>query len=214
MKILYVVKMVALALLISSCSGKGGKQVATTEEGTARTPVWNNYYDIAPGEIDDNIVELLSRDWMLITAGTPDSFNSMTASWGAMGHIWGKPVAIITVRDTRYTYEFLQREEGFTLSFYPEQYRGALTLMGSKSGRDSDKISESGLTPVTTPDGLVAYGEARIILECARVYSDAIDKNNFTGKYHNEITNTHYSEENTSHTMFIAEIKKVWVNGM
>ena len=98
-------------------------------------------------EINENAVKLIGKEWMLITAGNMENYNTMTASWGNIGFLWGKPVATIYVRPQRYTLEYIEREECFTLSFFPEQYRKALNICGTKSGRDTDKVKEAGLTP-------------------------------------------------------------------
>lgn len=130
---------------------------------------------IAPQDIADNVFKLIGEDWMLITAGSLDSFNTMTASWGGLGVLWNRPVAFAFVRPVRYTYEFTEREDRFTLTFFPEEYRAALTLCGTKSGRDGDKVAEAGLTPLASPEGSVYFAEARLVLECRKLYTHDID---------------------------------------
>ena len=93
-----------------------------------------------------NPFEKFNKDWALVTAGDKDSFNSMTIAWGAMGTIWNKSVVTIYIRPDRYTFSFLEKNDYFTVSFYPESCRDTLRMLGTKSGRDSDKIKESGLT--------------------------------------------------------------------
>ena len=119
--------------------------------------------------------ELFDSRWGLLTAGTADDFNSMTISWDALGTVWGVPgqrrsLATVYVKPIRHTFGYLERNELFTVSFLPEEYRGALVLMGEKSGRDCDKVAESGLTPVELAPGAMAYAEADLVLVCRKLY--------------------------------------------
>lgn len=85
---------------------------------------------------------------MLVTAGNAEKFNMMTASWGGLGFLWNRPVAFVFIRPQRYTFDFVERNEGFTLSFFGEEYRKVLQLCGTKSGREIDKVAETKLTPL------------------------------------------------------------------
>jgi flavin reductase (DIM6/NTAB) family NADH-FMN oxidoreductase RutF len=105
---------------------------------------------------------------MLITAGEPGAFNTMTASWGGLGVLWERKVAFCFIRPTRYTYEFVERSGNFTLSFFEERYRKALSFCGSRSGRDADKVKGAGLTPVHEA-GFVYFSEARLVLACRKL---------------------------------------------
>ena len=170
--------------------------------------MWNGYENIAPDAIPENIISLLENDWMLITSGGEESFNTMTASWGGLGVVWSRPVAFMTVRNTRYTYEFLQRNDYYTLSFFDEDYKGALELLGSKSGRDGDKVAESGLTPMTTPVGAVSFEEARMIIECKKLYEEALDPKSI---FDDAIAESYIKTDGERHILFIGEIVDVWV---
>lgn len=134
---------------------------------------------IDPSLIKDNPFKLIGMDWMLVTAGTLDSFNTMTASYGTLGELWHKKVAYCYVRPTRYTYEFLEKHDCFTLTFFEEKYRDVLKLCGTKSGRDIDKIKGIGLTPVVGETGSVYFEEARMVLECKKIYYQDLDPSNF-----------------------------------
>ena len=94
------------------------------------------FVKISPKEISENPIKLIGQDWMLISAGSPEKFNSMTASWGGIGFMWNKPVAFAVIRPTRYTFEFVESRKRFTLSFFSQNYKKALGIFGSKSGRD------------------------------------------------------------------------------
>ena len=104
---------------------------------------------IDPKEIGQNVFSLIGDQWMLITAGTAEQCNTMTASWGGLGVLWGAPMATCYIRPQRYTREFVDREEYFTLAFFDEEHRKALALCGSKSGREVDKVRECGFTVKT-----------------------------------------------------------------
>ena len=136
---------------------------------------------INPISLQGNVFEMLDKEWMLISAGDKEKFNTMTASWGGFGFLWRKPVSIIYVRPQRYTYKFTEANEIYTLSFFGlGNQQKALAFCGSKSGRDFDKPKETGLTSVYTPSGGVAFAEARLIIECRKLYADDIKAEMFT----------------------------------
>lgn len=129
-----------------------------------------------------NFFRMLDNDWMLITAGTKDKFNTMTASWGTFGILWNKPIAIVFVRPQRYTYEFINSNEYFTVSFFSEQYREALEFCGAHSGRHKDKVMQTGLTPVFTNKGSIYFNQASLVFECKKLYTDSLKASNFIDK--------------------------------
>jgi flavin reductase (DIM6/NTAB) family NADH-FMN oxidoreductase RutF len=138
-----------------------------------------NFTEIPVTELSSNPFQLIGREWMLITAGGLDSFNTMTASWGALGHLWERDVAICYVRPQRHTYGFMERSGVYTLSFFGAEWRKALEYCGSHSGRDVDKPAQTGLTPFATPGGSVAFEQARLILECRKLYAGDIAEAGF-----------------------------------
>lgn len=101
--------------------------------------------EINVSQLQDNLFDAIGKEWMLVTAGTAEKFNTMTASWGGTGILWGKPVAFLFIRPERYTYEFIEKGETLTLSFLGEENKDIHKVCGSKSGRDTDKIAETGL---------------------------------------------------------------------
>ncbi|MDR0510488.1 MAG: flavin reductase [Rikenellaceae bacterium] len=162
---------------------------------------------ISPTQIEGNLIELIGRQWMLITAGDMQDFNTMTASWGAMGELWKRRVAIIFIRPQRHTLGFVERSKLFTLSFFDERYRGALNICGTKSGRDCDKVGQAGLTPCPTPGGSVAFDQACLIIECRKIYADCLSEENFIDK---SIVEAIYPARDL-HKLFIGEILNVFV---
>lgn len=163
------------------------------------------FEEVVPEVMTDNPFKLFDKDWTLITAGQADRFNTMTASWGGLGILWQKPVANIYVRPTRYTYEFLEKEDFFTLSFFEEPYRMALSLFGSVSGRDMDKVKPSGLTPVCDATGAVYYQEARLVLVLRKIYFHDLEPANVRNIDLGEI----YGPGESYHRLFMGEIVKV-----
>jgi len=139
----------------------------------------NRFLKISPFEITDNVFKLLDKDWMLVTAGNLKCFNTMTASWGHLGIIWNLPVAIAYIRPQRYTYGFANENRDYTLCFFEEKYRSILQFCGTTSGREHDKIKKTGLHPLETERGNVFYEQARLVLECEKIYVDNLRKENF-----------------------------------
>lgn len=165
------------------------------------------FQKIDPTELSPNVIDLIGNQWMLITAGKPEKFNMMTASWGGVGFLWGKPVAFVFVRPQRYTFGFMESEERFTLSFFGDEYTDMLTQMGTTSGRDVDKLKESGLSHTVTEGGAIAFTEAEIIIECRKIYADGLNPDAFVDK--NIITENY--PDSDYHKMYIGEITGVWV---
>ena len=149
---------------------------------------------IKVNELTDNVFSLIGKDWMLITSGTVDNYNTMTASWGGMGYLWNKNVCFIFVRPSRYTYEFMEQNDTFSLNFFTDEWRNALTICGKKSGRDIDKAKETGLKPIPGNNQTTSFEHARLIIECKKLYfqdiipeqflDPSLEKNYNGGDYH------------------------------
>lgn len=152
-------------------------------------------------EISENVFSLIGKQWMLITAGTAEHCNTMTASWGGLGVLWGAPAATCYIRPQRYTKEFVDREEYFTLSFFGEEWRKALSLCGSKSGRDVDKVKECGFTVKTADCGAPYFEEASLVLVCRKRFAQEMDPNLMP----DDVKEKWYPEKDY-HTMYIGEI--------
>lgn len=159
-------------------------------------------HEITPGKISKNVIELIGKEWMLITAGNGDQFNMMTASWGGLGFLWGLPVSFIFVRPQRYTLEFMEYYDTYTLSFYGSKYRDVLNFCGTNSGRDIDKVAETGLTPVNTSTGAVYFAEARLVIECRKLYTHDLQAQKFVDE---AIPERIYAAEDY-HRMYVGEI--------
>jgi len=134
---------------------------------------------IKPEEIEDNVFKLIGAEWMLVTAGNKESFNMMTASWGGLGVLWNKNVCFIFIRPTRYTYGFIEKSNTYTLSFFDPKYKHVLNLCGTKSGRYCNKVKETGISPAETKSGSIYFTEARLVIECRKIYYQDLEPANF-----------------------------------
>jgi len=155
--------------------------------------------------VDENVFRLIDRDWMLVTAGTQKTgLNTMTASWGALGELWSRRVAFAFVRPQRHTYRFMEENGLFTLSFFPEDMRDILKYCGSHSGRDVDKLAETGLVPFEAADGATGFEQARMVMVCRKLYTQDIDPNRFLDPSIDEL----YPEKGY-HRMYVGEVVSV-----
>ena len=164
------------------------------------------FKEIAPQAIPDNVFQRIGTDWMLVAAGDEAHCNAMTASWGQLGVLWSKPVATCYIRPSRYTREFVEREGRYSLSFFaPGTHRNELNLLGTKSGRDGDKIAESGLSRVML-NGVPAFAEASMVLVCRTLYKQDLLEDCFVDS---GVATTHYPLKDY-HRMYVGEIEKVY----
>jgi flavin reductase (DIM6/NTAB) family NADH-FMN oxidoreductase RutF len=151
---------------------------------------------------------LWDKQWLLLTSGdfATGRFNTMTVGWGSLGTMWGRPFAQVVVRPIRYTYQFMEEHDTFTLCAFPEDCRSALQLLGTKSGRDVDKIAEAGLTPIaSTRIAAPGFAEAELIIECRKIYWDDLDPTRFL----NPDIERHYPQE-AYHRIYFGQIVAIW----
>ena len=167
-----------------------------------------NFKKISAEEITENPFKLIGSDWALVTSGSKDSFNTMTVSWGGVGIMWGKPCAFTFIRPQRHTFGFTENNEYYTMSFFDEKFRKALQFCGSKSGRDYDKVKETGLTPAFTEDGVPYFEEAKLVLVCKKAYSQFLTEDCFEDK----ANVSKWYEQKDFHKMYISEIQSIFVH--
>lgn len=160
----------------------------------------NDWLEISPESIEDNPFRLVGTDWMLVTAGNMDSWNTMTASWGGLGVLWGKKVCFCFVRPSRHTYGFMEESEQFTLSFFSSEHRAALDFCGAHSGRDVDKAKETGLIPRPV-EAAVGFEQARLTILCRKIYHNDIESARFV----DPSIEKHYNGKDY-HRQYIGEI--------
>ena len=161
------------------------------------------FREISVEELKDNPFTLINKDWMLITAGNREKHNTMTASWGGVGELWGRYVSTIYIRPQRYTLEFVEREDYYSLCFFGPDCRQALNLCGSKSGREIDKDAATGLTPCFD-EAAPYYEQARLVFLCRKLYRQDLEEGCFLDK---GLLEKWY--DNDLHRMCIGEIVKV-----
>ena len=163
------------------------------------------FKNISAKELTDNLIKSISEEWMLITAGDENGYNMMTASWGFAGEIWGEDAVMALVRPQRYTMEFINKCDRFTLSFYGDN-KDIHKICGSKSGRDVNKTELCSLSPVFS-DGTTYFNEARTVIICKKQFVQQMDPNCFTDIEPDE----KWYENKDYHYMIVGKIEKVLV---
>jgi flavin reductase (DIM6/NTAB) family NADH-FMN oxidoreductase RutF len=171
------------------------------------------FNQISPVEIFDNVFtlvgKLVGKD-TVITAGKEDHYNSMTGSVTGLGILFKKPTTWCFFREDRYTLEMIQKEQTYTLSYFLNEYKGQILFLGSKSGRDSEKMKEVELTSVQTPSGNMSFKEARVIIECKLTQITIAKPNDFYTQETKELVDKAYKESNLYRKMVFGEITHVW----
>ncbi len=165
-----------------------------------------SFRKIEPTALPGNVIDEVCNKWMLLAAGTQNDFNFMTVNWGMMGELWFKPAVTVYVRHSRHTYGYMEKGDTFTLTALKPGHQKALQLAGSKSGRDIDKLKESGLTAAFV-DGSPTFEEAAYTIVCKKMYAADLTADNAIGSTFAEVY-----EEPDYHKMYIAEIVAAYVN--
>ena len=165
---------------------------------------------IEPNKLPDNYINIIGNEWMLVTAGTKEKFNTMTASWGGTGFLWNRPVVFIFIRPERYTYEFIENGDYFTLSFLGQEHKDVHKICGCMSGRYIYKIKATGIQPYFSESGNILFKEARISIECKKLYTDMIKEENFLDK--SLFEKWYGGAHGNPHKVYVAEIVNMWVN--
>ncbi|MGI6120284.1 MAG: flavin reductase [Desulfosporosinus sp.] len=166
----------------------------------------SKFKEIKPELLQQSTFKLIGKDWMLITAEKDGKVNTMTANWGGLGFMWAKNVAYIVIRPQRYTKEFVDNSDTFSLTFFDDSFRKTLNYLGTKSGRDEDKIKNSNLTLLYTDD-IPFFEEANIAIFCKKLYAQEFKSECFIAQELNEKWYPHLDY----HTLYIAEITKILV---
>ncbi|MDO4493420.1 MAG: flavin reductase [Clostridia bacterium] len=157
-------------------------------------------------DLKQNVFEEIHKNWMLVSAAKPDgTVNTMTASWGAMGELWNKETVTVYIRESRYTKEFIDAQEYFTVSLF-DGHRKELTLLGRRSGRDGDKIAEAGFHTELV-GGQPAFAESKCVLVCKKIYETPLDPKAIPEEY----LAANYANGDY-HTMYIGEVVACYVN--
>ena len=160
--------------------------------------------EIAAASLPFAPFDKIGKGWMLVSAGTPERCNAMTASWGGLGVMWGKNVAAIVIRPQRHTLPFLEQNDHYTLSFFDEAHRAVLNYCGSHSGGENQKISAAGLTLVPG-ENVPVFQEASLTLVCKKLYRQPMDPAGLLDPALNE----KWYPDKDYHILFVGEIEKV-----
>jgi flavin reductase (DIM6/NTAB) family NADH-FMN oxidoreductase RutF len=169
------------------------------------------FKQISPEEICDDVFTLVGKVFPVITAGKEDYYNSMTASGGGLGILFKKPTTWCILRADRYTLEIIQKVQTYTLSYFPNEYKEQILFLGSKSGRDSEKMKEVELTSIKTPSGDISFKEARLIIECKLMQITTPAPNDFYTQEAKDYINEAYKEASDYRKYVFGEITNVWV---
>ena len=209
------------AILFASCQ-QAPKSNPETQEETAEdqqidyTNVKEKSFsdlfsEIQVNEIKESPSDLFSKVNSVITSGTEDSFNSMVVSYGALGYVNEKNITLLTLRGSRYTLEYILDKKTYTLSFFDEQFREDFMPFGKSSGRDSDKMKETKLTAVTTPDGNVTYKEARLVIECKLAQTHTVNLDEVYSEDSKKFYEDAFKSAGSFHKVVIGDITHVWI---
>lgn len=213
----------ATVFMLWGCGGNSRNN--TTEENKAtvelpslsREEIKNSSFadlfkTIEVEEITDDIFTLVSKDFSVLTAGNPSHFNSMVAGWGGWGILFSKPAVFSFLRSNRYTLELMRKEQRYTMTFFDDEFKEDILKFGMSSGRDSDeKMKNTKLTSVQTPDGNMAYKEAKLIIECKLIEVTTVSPNDFYTAEGRKFIEDAYAETNDYHKMVFGEITHTWI---
>lgn len=166
----------------------------------------NLWKEISANELTINPFNKIGKDWMLVTAGDEKNMNTMTASWGSLGIMWGKPVVYTFIRPQRYTKEFIDSHDTFSLCFFDESYRKTLSYLGTVSGRDENKVEKSNLKPCFI-DGIPCFEESNLVIIAQKLYVQNMNPDCFIDS---SLDNQWYAAKDY-HTMYVSEIKKIFI---
>lgn len=165
-----------------------------------------DFKEIAVNDFEIKIIDKIAHEWYLVTALKDGKANALTASWGQMGHLWNKPVATVYVRPSRYTREFIDGSDFFTISYLQPGHKKALSYIGSVSGRDvPDKVTKMGLHPILL-DGQPTYEEASLVIICRKIYAQQLKQSSFLD---NKIDAAAYPRDDYS-ISYVGEIVKIY----
>jgi flavin reductase (DIM6/NTAB) family NADH-FMN oxidoreductase RutF len=167
------------------------------------------FKQISPEQISDNVFTLGGKDFIAITAGKEDHYNSMIGGCG-LGMLFKKPTTWCLIRADRYTLELILKEQTYTMSCFPEEYKNQMLFLGSKSGRDSEKMKEVDLTSVQTPSGNMSFKEARLIIECKLTQITTPTPGDFYSQEAKDWIKETYKLESDYRKYVFGEITHVW----
>lgn len=201
----YIFPVMAMSMMLAACNSQ--QDTNSTEETKNETSVKElPWKEITPRDIEGNPVKMFADEWFELAAGKEGDMNLMTIAWGTLGELWSKPVVTVYVSTSRYTYEYMEKNDYFTITHFPASMREKLQYLGTASGRDEDKVKGADLTVEFTDLGNPIFAEADLAIECKKIYSDQFkaDKLPLERRQWHEETGTGI------HVMYVGEIVNVW----
>ena len=169
------------------------------------------FVEITPEQLPESIFKLVGKDYTVITAGLPEHYNSMVAGDGGMGFLMGKPATFCNLRGNRYTLEFILKDKKYTMAYFDDQFKPAFLPFGNSSGRDSDKMKKTTLTPLVTPSGRVSFKEAKIIIECDLAETRTVNPAEVYVQKNKDFYEDAYKSAGSYHKIVFGDIIHIWV---
>lgn len=209
-----------VSILFTSCQQAPKSDGTNQEEAVTKQIDYTNvkekafaelFTEIKANEIKESPFDLFPKVNPVVTSGTAESFNSMVVGDGALGNMIGKYTTILGLRGNRYTLEYILKTKTYTLSFFDEQFRNDFIQFGQTSGRNSDKMQQTKLTPVSTPDGNMTYKEARLIIECQLAQTHTVNLDEVYAEDNKKFYDDAFKEVGSYHKIVIGDIKHVWI---
>ena len=170
-----------------------------------------NFEQIPPEKIGDNVFTLVGKDFYAITAGKEEHYNSMIGSGGGLGMLFKKSTVWILLRADRYTLELIQKEQAYTISYFPDECREQMLFLGSKSGKNGEKMKEVELTSLQTPSGNMSFEEARLIIECKLTQVTTPSPYDFYAQEAKDYISGAYKDANDYRKYVFGEITHIWI---
>lgn len=209
---------ICTALAVTACAGSGtgtaengsAEKDVLTREQIAALPFGELFEEIGVKDVEENIFTLVGDDFGILTAGASGDENAMVTSWGGWGIVFGDPGMFHFLRSNRYTLEKMRGEQCYTVSFFDDEFKEDIMLFGTKSGRDTDKMKETSLTLVRTPDGCPAWKEAKLIVECRLAEVTAVSPDDFYDAENRKFVEDAYAETGDWHKLVLGRITHVW----
>jgi len=219
MKHLVIMSFCIATLFLTGCNGnssqatteKESETVKLTREQIKEAAFSDLFKQIEPKDIKEDVFTLVSKDFTVLTGGTPELYNSMLAGWGGWGTLFSKPATWCFLRSNRYTLELMRKDKGYTMAYFDEEYKEDIMPFGTQSGRDTEKMKNSKLTAVQTPSGNMTFKEAKLIIECQLVEVTTVSPDDFETEEGRKFVVEAHAETKEYHKIVFGEITSVWV---
>lgn len=209
---------ICTALALTACAGSStdsARESRAEKNGPTREQIAARSFDelfeeIDPKQIEEDVFTLVGENFGILTAGASGQENAMVTSWGGWGIVFGKPGMFHFLRSNRYTLEKMRAEQCYTVSFFDDEFKDDIMQFGMKSGRDTDKMKETALSVVRTPDGCPAWKEAKLIVECRLAEVTTVAPDDFYDDENRKFVEEAHAETGDWHKLVLSRITHVW----